>query len=151
MTPITDQPFPDDVVVDHDLVGVQARHRATYIADAVGLPPEAVLAFAELVMDLAAGRSASSPGRRLLTVAEVAQLAGRSRDWVRDHRAELGVVTVGHGPRPRLMFDGDAVRRRLSAPAPEPYRIGGGQAAAPRRRRRPSTTVELLPIKGRQA
>ena len=53
--------------------------------------------------EIAAIREAP-PAERLLTVPEKATELGRSREWVREHRHELGVVAVGHGTKPRLYF-----------------------------------------------
>ena len=40
----------------------------------------------------------------LLSAKEKARELGVSVDFVRAHRHELGVITFGTGPRPRLMF-----------------------------------------------
>lgn len=88
-------------------------------------------------------------GPRLWTTARVASELGRSEEWVRDHREELGVVTTS-GVRPRLMFDPAAVRRWATArdgvvrsEAQKPAPIVGDHGA---RRRRAGTGVDLLPI-----
>lgn len=47
-------------------------------------------------------------GSRVLTCRQVAERLGRSMDWVRAHRDELGKVP-GVGARPRLLFDTEAV------------------------------------------
>lgn len=52
--------------------------------------------------DLAATDRSESSGR-LLTAAEKARELGRSVEWVRDHRHELGLVQL-EGERPRLLF-----------------------------------------------
>src|SRR5213595_625420 len=41
-------------------------------------------------------------GPRMLSPAEAGERLGRSAEWVRAHRTELGVVELGDGPRPRL-------------------------------------------------
>jgi hypothetical protein len=41
----------------------------------------------------------------LVSAKEVAQRIGRSARWVRDHKAELGAIPDGDGPRPRWLFD----------------------------------------------
>lgn len=58
---------------------------------------------------------AAPPEPRLLDAAEVATRFGVSAEWVRDHADDLGAVRLGDGPRPRLRFDPDAVRKALSA------------------------------------
>ena len=40
----------------------------------------------------------------LLTAKQKARELGVSVEFVRDHREELGVITFGSGPRPRLLF-----------------------------------------------
>jgi hypothetical protein len=80
---------------------------------------------------------------RLLTVEEVASLAGRSNEWVRDHQAELGVMKIGKGKCPRLRFDPAKVREALTArelPKQE------SKSQLTRRRRQLKKDVELLPI-----
>jgi hypothetical protein len=49
----------------------------------------------------------------VLDAAEVARWAGRSREWVYRHKAELGGVKLGNGPRPRWGFPPAAVRAYL--------------------------------------
>lgn len=64
------------------------------------------------------------PDERRLTAAEVAERWGFDRSWVYQHSAQLGAVSVGDGPRPRLRFDPDEVDRAVAAmsarPAPRP-------------------------------
>ncbi|MEK6271387.1 MAG: helix-turn-helix domain-containing protein [Actinomycetota bacterium] len=52
-------------------------------------------------------------GARMLTAAEVAELLGRSRDFVYGHAAELGGAKLGDGPRPRWAFPRECVRAYL--------------------------------------
>ena len=84
---------------------------------------------AELVMEVrglrreVAALRDPAPADRLLTVAEKAAELGRSHDWVREHRRELGAVTVGTGPKPRLFFPPGAPRSSTPAKAtPAPRR-----------------------------
>jgi hypothetical protein len=59
------------------------------------------------------------------------------------HAAELGVVRLGHGRRPRLSFDPAIVAQHLLAEAP-------AMPAAPTARfDRRDPSVPLLPIRGR--
>ena len=108
---------------------------------------------AALVLDeLRAGRVVSEPARPL-SAREVAVRLGRSPEWVRDHRDELGVLP-GRGPRPRLLFDAAAVEAWATARSAGERSEGAGEAVASagqgrRRRRRAGTDVPLLPIRGR--
>lgn len=116
-----------------------------------GEPLEALAeAVARRVVELLDERRAQpSPARRLLSAREVAEVLGRSVDWVREYRHELGVV-AGRGARPRLLFDAAAVDRYATA-CDEVVRSqpdGASVHAAPRRERRPrtGTSVDLLPV-----
>jgi len=71
---------------------------------------------------LLGGERPAAPAPRLLTAAEVAGRFGFTVDWVRDHAAELGVLRVGDGPRPRLRFDPDRVTDAVDR------RFGGGES-----------------------
>ena len=69
-----------------------------------------VQAIAEAVADVLAERglvvyAGPSPSARILKVAEVAHLLGRSAAWVYEHAAELGAIRMGSGPRARIGFD----------------------------------------------
>jgi hypothetical protein len=88
---------------------------------------------------------------RLVTVAEVADRLGVSRGYVYDHALELGAMRLGTGPKARLRFDLDEVRRRISCEggreSVEPD--AASNAVSRRRPRRPTgTNVALLPIRG---
>jgi hypothetical protein len=79
---------------------------------------------------------AKSAAGLVLTVADVAELLGRSRWWVYEHSAELGAFRFGNGPKARIGFDRDAIERwkrdrqiRQSAPAPQRPRRGRRQKA----------------------
>lgn len=84
---------------------------------------------------------------RVITTAQAAELLQTSRDYVREHAAELGGYRLPPGgPRAALRFDPDHIRaiveaRRLGQPLPEP---------APRRRPGPRrgshTRTDLLPL-----
>ena len=92
-------------------------------------------------------------GSKLLTASEVAQRLGRSAGWVRQHRDELGVINVGRGTRPRLLFRAEAVARSLTSRSesersqkPEsPARTTRSRA---RTKPRSGRNVELLPFPG---
>lgn len=55
---------------------------------------------------------------RLLTPREVALQLSVERPRVYEHAEDLGVVRVGDGPRPRLLFDSAVLAERLRPPPP---------------------------------
>lgn len=116
------------------------------------MEPDLVEAIARRVVELLRKEPAAAALEPVLwTTARVAAELGRSAEWVRDHRHELGVVTTS-GRRPRLLFPAVAVREwatsrgtgeRSQAPESPPPRRS-------RRRRSASlgTGANLLPIRG---
>jgi hypothetical protein len=89
----------------------------------------------------------------LLDAAELGAVLNVTRGWVYEHKAELGVIRLGSGPRARLRFDVLEVRRRLSLCAEGGESQGvDTRVPEPMRTRRPSrstgASVELLPIRG---
>jgi hypothetical protein len=124
---------------------------------AVELTAEAIEQIAQRVAELLRnGAPPSRPGPGLLDARELASALGVSRDWVYEHAGELGVITLGDGPRPRMRFDPDvaslafaARRRRI----PEGASPSGDEHARPTRRRRSpvsESTVPLLPVRTRK-
>jgi len=113
-------------------------------------------ALAERVVDLLCERleiPQPSEPQRLVDASELAGLIGFSREWVYDHRADLGVVAIGNGTRPRLRFDPEKAREYLAACSPSkrpdsPEKPAGEPKRARPRRRASGTRTELLPIKG---
>jgi predicted DNA-binding transcriptional regulator AlpA len=112
---------------------------------------DVIRALAEAVVDVLEERGLlprpeASPGR-VLNVADVATLLGRSQAWVYEHAAELGAFKFGGGPRARIGFDRDAIEtwkrdRQIlkSAAESRPARRRG------RARKQPaSTAVNLIP------
>jgi excisionase family DNA binding protein len=93
---------------------------------------------------------------RLLTAEELADFLGVSRDHVYAHADELGAWRLGTGPRARLRFDLEEVRRRLTA-CPTGRESEGSQASMvernvrSRRSSRSGSGVELLPIRGQSS
>lgn len=86
---------------------------------------------------------------RLLSPAQVAAWWNIDRKWIYDHADELGVLRLGTGPRPRLRFDPDKVRRRLALPK---SRGSQDHASSPRTDARrspriPGDSRELLPFR----
>jgi hypothetical protein len=89
---------------------------------------------------------------RLVTVAELATWLQVERSYVYAHQVELGAMRLGSGPKARLRFDLEDVKRRISCEGSrESTRPDAASQAVPSRRRRRSlgTTVPLLPIRGR--
>jgi hypothetical protein len=88
----------------------------------------------------------------LKTPAELAEWLNVKPSWVYEHAEELGVLRLGTGPRARLRFDVDGVRKAIScsacsesdAPDPAPAR-----EKRQRRRAGKGTSVPLLPIRCR--
>lgn len=78
--------------------------------------PDEVQAIAQAVADVLAQRglvvyAGPSPSVRVLKVAEVARVLGRSSAWVYEHAAELGAIRMGTGPRARIGFDLATIER----------------------------------------
>jgi predicted DNA-binding transcriptional regulator AlpA len=85
-----------------------------------------------------------SPSARILKVAEVAHLLGRSAAWVYEHAAELGAIRMGSGPRARIGFDVATIEQWK-----RDHQIPAQQSRGPARRRPRRATVpsgaNLLP------
>ncbi len=91
-------------------------------------------------------------GPALLDTGEVARRLGRSADWVRDHRAELGAVPLGSGPRPRLGYPAERVAAYSQGSRSVEPESGQPKRREPNRRhRRRGQNRDLLPIRGRRA
>lgn len=84
-------------------------------------------------------------GGELIDAAELARRIGRSREFVYDNASSLGVIRIGSGSRPRLMF-------RWPLDHLEPARKPRGPRTVttkrPRRARPRTGAVALLPIRG---
>jgi hypothetical protein len=90
------------------------------------------------------------PEARWVDAQALADMLGVSRDFVYEHADELDARRLGSGPRARLRFD---VQKALACYAvKESKPATPAPKAAPRRRRRgrSGTSVELLPIRGRE-
>ena len=98
------------------------------------------------VAEPVASRLRDGPGpNSLIDATEVARFLGCTRGWVYEHKAELGVVRLGKGPRPRLRFDLGRLREIASAPA------AGEAGTTPRRttrQRGKRRSAALLQIRG---
>lgn len=117
--------------------------------------------FAELVADRVAARVmreaqqnrsavAGNKDPLVLTARQVAERLGRSIDWVREHRNELGLIP-SVGARPRLLFAATTVEAWASTqevPEWPPWPQDAPVRARPRRSRSPRTATDLLPIRG---
>jgi excisionase family DNA binding protein len=92
---------------------------------------------------------------RLLTPAELAKWLNVDRSYVYEHAAELGAQRLGNGPKARLRFDLEDVKRWISCSAGRTSDEAESGAPKPiRRGRRASslgTTVDLLPVRGQEA
>ncbi|MEV4423061.1 hypothetical protein AB0L40_24245 [Patulibacter sp. NPDC049589] len=75
---------------------------------------------ADVLRETVPSTSETQPERkdagRLLSAAQVAERWQIDREWVYAHAEELGALRLGTGPRPRLRFDPDTVRRHLRRP-----------------------------------
>ena len=91
---------------------------------------------------------------QFVTAAVLADVLGFSRDWVYEHKHELGGIPSGLGPKPRWRFPLNAALSRMAAWTDT---RGSEEAETrtverkPRRRARAGggATVHLLPIKPR--
>jgi hypothetical protein len=79
---------------------------------------------------------------RLVSASKIAAMFDVKASWVYDNAKRLGVVKLGDGPKPRLRFDPEHVRRVLAADQPTSRR-----PKAERRRSRWIDERDLIPIK----
>lgn len=118
----------------------------------VRLHPDDCEAIAQRVAELLRGERASVDPLQRLTAAEVALRFGVSREWVYEHKAELGAITMGGGKRPRLRFDpqrvADALEAAPAAPAAVPVEPARLRRTAARE---PGGGAPLLPYEGFEA
>ena len=79
---------------------------------------------------------------------QLARHLGVNRAWVYEHAHELGAVTLGDGPRPRLRFDPRVAAQALQArhlPTTAPRAAADAPQPGRPHRRRPAG-VPLLPV-----
>jgi hypothetical protein len=124
---------------------------------AAELTPQAIEQIAQRVAELlgergehpGTGRERPTPAR-LLDATQLARHLGVTRTWVYEHADELGAVTLGDGPRPRLRFDPAiataALHKRRQGPNTAGRRPAGEAPWPGRPRRRAPSTVPLLPV-----
>jgi len=87
------------------------------------------------------GKSAQLDAGQLVDAAEAARTLGVSRAWVYEHAAELGVIRLGDGDKPRLRFAGAVHGRARDASGARP----SAPAAADPRRAGPTMTPRTVP------
>jgi predicted DNA-binding transcriptional regulator AlpA len=90
------------------------------------------------------GRNDQNPGR-VLNVADVAKLLGRSKPWVYEHAAELGAFRFTNGPRARIGFDRDEIEAWRRARQAERRVPPPPKRKTRRRRNGAAAAVELIP------
>lgn len=99
----------------------------------------------------ALSRAEAADVPRLLTAAQLAAFLNVDPAWVYAHAEELAAWRLGSGPKARLRFDLDEVRRRLTV-CPTGRESEGAQSrmvkpkTAGRRRSQTAQTTPLLPI-----
>jgi hypothetical protein len=121
---------------------------------AAELAPEAIEQIAHRVAELLRrdqpDHAAAVGGRgQLLDAGQLARQLGLTRAWVYEHANELGAITLGDGPRPRLRFDPEIAEQALQArrrPRAAELPQASDAARPGRPRRRPRSTVPLLPV-----
>lgn len=93
----------------------------------------------------------STRGRDVVLVdaSTVAARLGVARSYVYEHADELGAIRLGSGPRARLRFDLDDVRRRLNSCSVGSESSRMVEPIKPRNRRSMGTTGEWVPIRRR--
>jgi hypothetical protein len=81
------------------------------------LPPSdrSRVALAELISDVLDERTVAAQ-EPLVDAQTIARALGVSRKTVYRRKREFGAIAVGVGPRPRLRFDVEKVRRALDSP-----------------------------------
>jgi hypothetical protein len=83
------------------------------LASPVRLDEQTIEAIASRVVEMLRESSSELDEDRLLTASEVAAWLGVERSWVYEHARELGVISLGDGPSPRLRFDRVKLRQYL--------------------------------------
>lgn len=109
------------------------------------LPPGDIEAIAERVVEMLREGEAPLPRDGLVDADQVAAHLGVEREWVYDHKHELGAHRIGDGTRGPLRFDAAVVHAYVRA-----RRLERDAAPAPRRRpgprRQRAGDVVLLPV-----
>jgi hypothetical protein len=102
-----------------------------------------VEAIAQRVAELLRGERPA----RYLDARQVAERYGVTRQWVYAHKASLGVVALGRGPKARLRFDAARVEAVLEDQARQPLPTRRGRAQKARTGRAP-TGLPVLEYEG---
>lgn len=109
----------------------------------------AIRALAEALVDVLEERGLftrkDEPPGRVLKVADVAKLLGRSPHWVYEHAAERGAFRFTNGPRARIGFDRDEIDAWRRARQAERRVPPPPKRKARRRRNGAAAPVELIP------
>jgi hypothetical protein len=119
----------------------------------VELGDRSVEALADALAGRLRGTAPPTPGTTLVTAAAVSVMLGCTVAWVRQHQADLCVIKVGDGPRPRLLFDASIVADRVvscsASRGSDHHEPPVKEGQRPRPRRSPlGTDATLLPIRG---
>ena len=113
------------------------------------LSPRCIEAIATRVIELLREHTRDLPHpESLIDVAELARRTGLSRTWIYEHARELGAIRLGDGPKARLRFNPDTVKRLLERE--QPSRVEAAPATR-RRQIRAMNDIELLPITSNHA
>ena len=91
--------------------------------------------------------NATAPQARLVSAAALAAELGVSRQWVYQHRDELGAAALGTGPKPRLRFNVDTARRALDAADGATTTTQPKAATGRKRTRRQTTAGSILKVR----
>jgi hypothetical protein len=112
------------------------------------LDDASVEAIARRVCELLGETRPSSSEPLVITADELARRLRRKRAWVYANADQLGVLRLGEGPRPRLMFDPAQVEDRLRSIKEDGSVAGPStpRAHRPRPRKRVLPEAELLAI-----
>lgn len=93
----------------------------------------------------------STPADGLVDAQTLAGVLGVSRQFVYEHRAELGVIVLGDGPRPRLRFDVETAKTAMACSSGKRSQAGKGSeggGSTPPAGRKPRRLPNGLPKPG---
>lgn len=129
---------PDDLQAIVDGVSAAVGPVASAVSEPDAIPDGAI--------DLLREADPAFPCRGLVEVDDVGRLLRVEREWVYEHKRELGAVRIGNGERGPLRFDAAKVLAYIEA-----HRINGKPERRQRRRpgrprKRPRADFDLLQI-----
>lgn len=110
------------------------------------LDPHDIDAIAEGVANLLREGEPTFPARGLVEAADVCRLLRVEREWVYEHKSELGAVRIGDGERGPLRFDASSVLAYVEARRINHQPKSGQRRGPGRPRKRPHTDFDLLQI-----